>query len=679
MIPKDTVDLILNTVRIEDIVGDFVTLKRRGANYVACCPFHQEKTPSFYVSPSKGIYKCFGCGKSGSAVGFLMEHEHSSYVEALRYIAKRYNIEVVEEEESPEELASRQRSESLLLVSEFAQKFFAEQLKDGEGKDVGLAYYHSRHLEDETIAKFGLGWAPSAKDSLLQAAKAAGYKEEYLIDAGLAVKREDGTLADKFRERVMFPIQSVSGRTIAFSGRTLKADNPAKYVNSPDTEIYRKSNILFGIYYAKQDISRANECIIVEGNIDYVMLQQLGIHNVVAPCGTALTVQQVRLIRKFTENILLMNDGDSAGIHASLKDIDLILYEGLNVRVVLLPEGEDPDSFSRGKSLEEVQKYIEDNAKDFLDFKSDILLGEAAGNPLKKANFVNDIADTIARIPDAVKRSVYVNAAAEKFDVAPEVIFTRVKRTRDKLLEDERREQERAASRRSSDSPAESGSEGLDTRTYSSGAAGVYQGAELPQRESGAFDPSATRYIPENRTLAAVEADILTFLLQHGSDQLHFETDSPYYDPETVDTVADFISATIESTRQPLTNEGYRRVYDAYLELYYEGHPQEAIIRTLLDSPDRLLASIAGDFSTRKYQLSVKRLESSLTNEQSWLVSYVPRAMLTLAERRIQARLEDLRRIMNTTPVDEQLPMLQEITKLQKRQRNLKDKLKKED
>ena len=436
MIPKETVDLILNTVRIEDIVGDFVTLKRRGANYVACCPFHQEKTPSFYVSPSKGIYKCFGCGKSGSAVGFLMEHEHSSYVEALRYIAKRYNIEVVEEEESPEVMASRQRSESLLLVSEFAQKFFAEQLKAGEGKDVGLAYYHSRRLEDETIAKFGLGWAPSGKDDLLQAARKAGYKDEYMLDAGLAVKREDGTLADKFRERVMFPIQSVSGRTIAFSGRTLKADNPAKYVNSPDTEIYRKSNILFGIYYAKNEISRQNECIIVEGNIDYVMLQQLGIHNVVAPCGTALTVQQVRLIRKFTDNILLMNDGDSAGIHASLKDIDLILYEGLNVRVVLLPEGEDPDSFSKGRSLEEVQRYIEDNAKDFLDFKADILLGEAAGNPLKKANFVNDIADTIARIPDAVKRSVYVNAASEKFDVAADIIFRRVKVTRDKLLED---------------------------------------------------------------------------------------------------------------------------------------------------------------------------------------------------------------------------------------------------
>jgi DNA primase len=670
MIPKDTVDLILNTVRIEDIVGDFVTLKRRGANYVACCPFHQEKTPSFYVSPSKGIYKCFGCGKSGSAVGFLMEHEHSSYVEALRYIAKRYNIEVVEEEESPEVLASRQRSESLLVVSEFAQKFFAEQLKSGEGKDVGLAYYHSRHLEDETIARFGLGWAPSGKDDLLQAARKAGYKDEYMLDAGLAVRREDGTLADKFRERVMFPIQSVSGRTIAFSGRTLKADNPAKYVNSPDTEIYRKSNILFGIYYAKNEISRQNECIIVEGNIDYVMLQQLGIHNVVAPCGTALTVQQVRLIRKFTDNILLMNDGDSAGIHASLKDIDLILYEGLNVRVVLLPEGEDPDSFSRGKSLEEVQKYIADNAKDFLDFKTDILLGEAAGNPLKKANFVNDIADTIARIPDAVKRSVYVNAAAEKFDVAADIIFRRVKVTRDKLLEDERREREREARLAEAGMAPSSASPSDPFRENASeGASGP---ADLPA-------PLPEKYYPENKILAAVEEDILTFLLQFGSEELHFETDSPYYDPETTDTVADFISATIESTGQPLANAGYRRVYDAYLDLYYEGHPQDEIIRTLLDSPDRTLAEIAGEYSTRRYQLSVKRLESSMTSEQSWLVSYVPRAMLTLVERRAASRLEEIRRALRDAPEEEQLALMKEMTTLQRRQKKLKETLKKED
>ena len=289
MIPQETVDLILDTARIEDVIGDFVSLKRRGANLVACCPFHNEKTPSFYVSPSKGIYKCFGCGKAGSAVGFLMEYEHSSYAEALRYLARKYHIEIQEEEESAEDIAYRQRRESLMLVSDFAEKFFAEQLKEGEGRSVGYAYYRNRGLEDETIAKWGLGWAPSGRTALIDAAKAAGYKMEYLVGAGLAVEREDGSLADKFRERVMFPIHSVSGRVIAFSGRTLHADNPAKYVNSPETEIYVKSRNLLGIYFAKSEISRLGKCILVEGNMDVVMMHQLGIRNVVASCGTSLT------------------------------------------------------------------------------------------------------------------------------------------------------------------------------------------------------------------------------------------------------------------------------------------------------------------------------------------------------------------------------------------------------
>ena len=656
MIPKETVDLILNTVRIEDIVGDFVTLKRRGANYVACCPFHQEKTPSFYVSPAKGIYKCFGCGKSGSSVGFLMEHEHSSYVEALRYIAKRYNIEVVEEEESPEVLAARQRSESLLLVTEFAQKFFVEQLSGREGRDVGLAYYHSRRLEDETIAKFGLGWAPSGKDDLLQAARKAGYKDEYLLDAGLAVRREDGTLTDKFRERAMFPIQSVSGRVIGFSGRTLKADNPAKYVNSPDTEIYHKSNILFGIWHSKSEISRQDRCIIVEGNIDFIMLQQLGIKNVVAPCGTALTQQQVRLIHKFTDNILLMNDGDGAGIHASLKDIDLILYEGLNVSVVLLPDGEDPDSFSRTRTLAEVQEYIEENEKDFLDFKAEILLKDAGNNPLKKANFVNDIADTIARIPDAVKRSVYVNSAAEKFDVSADVIFNRVKITRDRLLEDERRERERAAN------GAESSSSALLRNPVLENA---------PEEDSA---PSASaKYIPENKTLAAVEADLVSFLLRFGCENLVFETDSPYFDPEVTDTVASFIASAIESTGEPLANSGYRRVYDAYIDLYDQGEEQDVIVRTLLDSPDRLVARLAGELATQKYNLTVGKLEKALTSQQSWLATFVPKTMLILAERRLQSRYDTLMRQLRNTLPDAQMDILKEMNSVQRRQNKLKE------
>ena len=418
MIPQETVQTILDTAQIVDVVNDFVSLKRRGANWVACCPFHNEKTPSFYVSPSKGIYKCFGCGKAGSAVGFVMEHEHCSYTEALRYLAKKYHIEIQEEELTPEETMRRQRNESLLLVSEFAQKFFAEQLQGGEGKDVGLAYYKSRALEDETIARFGLGWAPSGKDSLLQAARKAGYKDEYLLDAGLAVQREDGTLADKFRERVMFPIHSVSGRVIAFSGRTLKSDNPAKYVNSPDTPIYTKSNILFGIWFAKSEIAKLDKCIVVEGNVDLVMLHQLGIRNVVAPCGTSFTEQQIRLIRKFTENVTLMFDGDGAGIHAALRAIDMILKEGMNVSVVRLPAEDDPDSFARSHTLEEYQEYLKDHEQDFLAFKTEVLLADAGNDPLKRANFINEIADTIALIPDQVKASVFGRSRLSSFSSA---------------------------------------------------------------------------------------------------------------------------------------------------------------------------------------------------------------------------------------------------------------------
>ena len=397
MIPQDTVSLILDTARIEDVVGDFVTLKRRGANYVACCPFHNEKTPSFYVSPSKGIYKCFGCGKVGSAVGFVMEHEHCSYVEALRWLADKYHIEIVEKEESADEIAQRQRRESLLLVSEFAQKFYASQLQTPEGRSVGLAYFRKRGLEDATIARFGLGWAPSGKTALVDAATAAGYKMEYLLAAGLAVQHEDGSVTDKFRERVMFPIHSVSGRVLAFSGRTLHADNPAKYVNSPETEIYIKSRNLLGIWFAKSEIARSGKCILVEGNVDMVTLHQLGITNVVASCGTSLTVEQIRLIHKFTENATIMYDGDSAGIHAALRGINLFLAEGLNVKVVLLPEGEDPDSFARKHTLEEMQNYITSGERDFIEFKTDLLLSDAGSDPLKKAELINDIADTIAQ------------------------------------------------------------------------------------------------------------------------------------------------------------------------------------------------------------------------------------------------------------------------------------------
>ena len=313
MIPKDTVDRILDTAQIVDVVGDFVTLKKRGANYIACCPFHNEKTPSFSVSPSKGIYKCFGCGKSGTAVGFVMEHESLSYVEALKYLAKKYHIEVVEKEESAEDIAQRQRNESLLLVSEYAGNFFQESMNTPEGQAIAYQYFRSRGLEDETIRKYGLGWAPLSRKAFTEAARAAGYKEEFLVETGLSIRYDDGRLVDRFYDRVMFPIHSVSGRVIAFGGRTLRTDKSvAKYVNSPETEIYVKSKSLYGIYFAKGEISRKDKCILVEGYLDVLSMHQLGIQNVVASSGTSLTVEQIRLIHKFTDNVTIIYDGDGA-------------------------------------------------------------------------------------------------------------------------------------------------------------------------------------------------------------------------------------------------------------------------------------------------------------------------------------------------------------------------------
>ena len=658
MIPQETVNLILDTAQIVDVVSDYVTLKRRGASYVACCPFHNEKTPSFYVTPSKGIYKCFGCGKAGTAVGFVMEQEHCSYVEALRYLARKYHIEIVEAEESAEEIARRQRGESLLLVSEFARKFFSEQLKSGEGKAVGYQYYRSRGIEDETIERWGLGWAPSGRTALVDAARAAGYKDEYLLGAGLAVQNEDGSLSDKFRERVMFPIHSVSGRVIAFSGRTLKADNPAKYVNSPETEIYVKSRNLLGIYFAKADIAREDRCILVEGNVDVVMMHQLGITNVVASCGTSLTVEQVRLIKKFTENITIMYDGDSAGIHAALRGIPMVLAEGMNVRVVLLPDGDDPDSFSRKHSRDEVRDYIRENEKDFIVFKTDLLLAEAAGDPLKKAGLINDIADTIAQIPDAVKRSTYAEATALQFGIEVSILFERIARTRRKLQEDALKAAEREERRRQSGQPS-----AYDTV--------VSDPQPAPEQ------PVLPQQLPEeNRLLGPSERDLLYFLLRYGCEELDFESDSDYYSGNEMDkpSVADFIRDAL-SDGTKMANSAYAAVFDAYFALYDEGLGQQDIVKRLLDAPDRRIADVASQLSTEKYRLTVQAFENAMTTTSSWLVVQVPRALLGYAERRMQDRYEQLRRQLPEASPEQEPAILQEMVKIQTAQRRIKQKM----
>ena len=658
MIPQETVNQILDTARIEEVIGDFVTLKRRGASFVACCPFHNEKTPSFYVTPSKGLYKCFGCGKAGSAVGFLMEYEHVSYVEALRYLAKKYHIEIQEEEMSAEEIASRQRRESLMLVSDYACQFFAEQLQGGEGRSVGYQYYKNRGLEDATIRQWGLGWAPSGKTALIDAAREKGYKLEYLLGAGLAVSREDGSVADKFRERVMFPIHSVSGRVIAFSGRTLHADNPAKYVNSPETEIYTKSRNLLGIYFAKSEIARQGRCILVEGNMDVVMMHQLGIRNVVASCGTSLTVEQLRLIHRFTENLTIMYDGDSAGIHAALRGTDLALAEGLNVRIILLPEGEDPDSFAKSHTLEQVQAYMAAHEQDFVSFKTDLLLQDAAGDPLRKAGLINDIADTIAEIPDAVKRSVYVETVASKFNIESSILFNRISDQRWRKIDNAREEAFREQRREQ--------------------RAGAEAEADMPAAAAESQSGDQTVELPEtDRIVAPVERDLLYFLLNFGTDTLQFESDSEFYSKDgPKPTVTDFIADAIDSDGGCLINPLYQKLYAAYLEGYDAGLSQEEILRGLINSPDRQISSVSAQLSVEKYQLTVKSFEDALTTRDSWLVGQIPKLILIYLDKKLDSRLDALRREMATPEGQERLmELMTEMVRLQKLQKCVKDKM----
>ena len=661
MIPQDTVNKILDAAQIVDVVSDFVTLKRRGANFVACCPFHNEKTPSFYVSPSKGIYKCFGCGKSGSAVGFVMEHESLTYVEALKYLARKYGIPVVEKEETAEDVAKRQRSESLLLVSEAAHKFFISSLWDTEeGRAVGYAYFRSRGLEDETIRKYGLGWAPKDRQAWLSEAMAKGYKEEYLVDTGLCIKYDDGHLADRFFDRVMFPVHSISGRVIAFGGRTLRSDKTvAKYVNSPETEIYDKSRSLYGIWFAKGEMSRADKCYLVEGYLDVLSMHQLGICNVVASSGTSLTVPQIRLIKKFTENVTIMYDGDSAGIKAAIRGIGLVLKEGLNVKVVLLPDGDDPDSFSRKHSRDEVREFVAANEKDFVVFKTEKLLGQAAGDPLKKAGLINDIADTIAQIPDAVKRSTYAEATAQQFGIEVSILFDRIARTRRKIQEDALKAAEREERRRRNDLPPSA----WETVTA--------------EPEPAPVQPAAPTVQEENRLLAPAERDLLYFLLRHGCDELDFESDSDYYSGSEQDkpSVAAFIrDAFSDGTR--MANSAYAAVYEAYFALYDEGLGQQEIVKGLLDSADRRVADVASQLSTEKYRLTIQAFENAMTTKASWLVTQVPRAILGYAERRMQDRYETLRRELPEAESEQQeTAILQEMVKIQAAQRRIKQRM----
>lgn len=648
MIPKETVERIIDTARIEEVVGDFVALKRRGANYIACCPFHNEKTPSFSVSPAKGIYKCFGCGKSGTAVGFVMEHENMSYVEALKYLGAKYHIEVVEKEESAEDIAKKQHGESLMLVSDFAWKFFISQLDTPQGKAVGYQYFKSRGLEDATIEKFGLGWAPVGKDLLVKKAREAGFKEEFLTETGLAVKRDDGTLVDRFYDRVVFPIHSVSGRVVAFGCRTLRSDKTvAKYVNSPESEIYIKSRTLYALHLAKNEIVRQDRCILVEGYLDVISMHQLGITNVVASCGTSLTVEQVRLIHKFTDNIDIIYDGDSAGIHASLRAIKLVLEDGMNPHIVLLPDDDDPDSYSRKHTLEEVRDFISTHEQDFVDFMVDNILA-GSKDPLKMAEFINELADTIALIPDPVKRSVYVESCAERFNVASTILFGRIRQKRQERIEAERKRQEREESLQGA---AREGS--MPARE------------DVPQTAVPDSGESASQKVVLNDPyLAPCEKEILSFVLNNGDELLEFDVDSDMYSEEPV-TVADFIDSALDADKEDFVNEIYYRVYEEYFTLLDEGLDHSQIQQRLMNGQDRDIAQVATELIIPKYTLTVSNYQNSMTALQTTLVTYVPRAILVYKVKRLEKQMRECSLELKTAGPEEITGILERLKQLQ--------------
>lgn len=662
MIPKQLQDKIKDAARVEEVLGDFISLKKKGASLWACCPFHGEKTPSFSVNPARGFYHCFGCHKGGNSVTFLMEHEGMSYTEALKYIANKYHIEVIEREETAQEIQQRTREESLLLVMDFAAKFYNAQLKEGEGRTYGYSYCQSRRLEDKTIEEYMLGWSPSSKTAFTQAAKAAGYKDEYLIDANLCVQNQDGSLRDRFYERLMFPIFSPSGRVIAFSARTLRSDfkeaHIGKYVNSAETDIYKKKNTLFGLHLAKSQIHRLDQCILVEGNVDAISMHQHGITNVVATCGTALTSEQVRLIKRFSDNVTIIYDGDKAGIKAALRGTDIFLEEGMNVRIVVLPDGKDPDDFCKENSLEQVNEYLAANARDFVSFKAEQLLGGAQNDPLEKANVINEIADTISLVPDEVKRVTFAGALAERFDISREVLARRITATR--------------RARAEKDSARPSG--------YDSQVPPPVPPVEDPQSQDslapldipGAKGVKILR--PKPSRLRPSEESLLDFLLNSGKETLVFPKDSPYFSAEPI-TVAEFIDSALAADDIIFSQEDLRTVYDSYFEFYDQGFSQDDIVRHIASSGDSQVVSLIAQMTSKRYEVTVATLRASMTSESTILVQEVPKAILLYHVKLMEEELESVRKQLKGASGEEMLKMMGRINTINQNKKKINKQL----
>jgi len=621
MISKTTIAKILDSAQIVDVISDFVSLRRRGANYTACCPFHNEKTPSFSVSPSKGIYKCFGCGKAGNSVNFIMEHEHLSYVEALRFLGRKFGIEVEDREESEAEVQQRLRSESLLVVSEFARDFYTNALWTSQkGRAVGLSYFKERGFSEETIKKFQLGWSPEGRDgSMSAAALRAGFKKEFIVASGLGIERENtGELADRFYDRVMFPIHSLTGRVIAFGGRTLRTDKSvAKYINSPESDIYSKSRSLYGIFFAKSSIARLQKCYLVEGYTDVISLVQSGVDNVVASSGTSLTSEQVRLIRRFAPQVTILYDSDAAGIKASLRGIDMLLEEGLQVKVVLFPDGEDPDSYARKNTPAQLKDYLEKSERDFIEFKIELLSADADKDPIKRRQLINEVVTSIAVIPDAITRAVYIEECSIKLRFEQNLLAREVNKLR-KVRH-----------------PYASGGRADDFRE-------PVNPVQIPDLDTGDQLPQFVK----NIYCEPAEKELLYYLLKFGEFPLYGKDE----EIQSTITVSQFILAELQNDELEFQNLLYKNLFEEYYKVRELN--QDEIQRHFTNHTDPGIVDLVTSILIQEHSLNIKQFLAALIPEEKVLSLVVPKAIMVYKAKITSIAYQELRDELVKTPSD---------------------------
>ena len=643
MINKETIQRIMDATRIEEVIGEFVSLKKRGANHIGCCPFHNEKTPSFYVSPSKGIYKCFGCGKSGNAVGFIMDHEHYTYPEALRYLANKYNIPIEEERMTEEQKERQTERDGLFHVTEFAQKYFADILHNDEmGQAIGLSYFHQRGLSDEIINTFGLGYCLDEWRNFTDHARRNGYSDEVLEKSGLTIFKEEGKCYDRFRGRVMFPIYSISGRVLGFSGRILSSEKQAaKYVNSPDSEIYDKSHTLYGIYQARNTISKEDKCYLVEGNVDVVSMHQSGVCNTVASCGTSLTVEQIRLIKRFTPNVTVLYDGDKAGIKAALRAVNLLFEEGMHVRVVLFPDGEDPDSYAQKYGSTQLQEYLRTHEENFLAFKTRVLLDDVEQDPIRKSEVLKEIVNTIALVPDRIEQQDYIRLASSKLRMNEQVLLQELGKAINLNLIKSRKEEARQQSQSSTPASATpqqplptDGPPPLepDPDDY-----------ELMRQSSSYRSPE--QILAAEHPAEAQEKKIVRLLLNYGNKEIPQEVVDDEGNTFVANLpIANIIVDEIVSNELHFDNPLYQQIFDLFRKAVEDEQPLPDA-NFFATNSDTILRNNALSLMVESYTVSdlwLTEKHISMPSIESRLYKDVEESILVLKQKKIEQKIEAL-------------------------------------